>query len=236
MPSLSVVIPVDAVPADFKAFLNRLLQSIAALNGSEIIVVDATTGTNISKICRAYGVSVLRAAGPRYELLKKAAAGASGDYLLFLDANTSLPTEFADVWRMIRRQRHVWGFFALRFCRSSLSLRWLARLISLRSGFSSVAMAEQGLFVQRDIWKSLDKNGAEGYVELCRRLRSLEPPCRMRQPIESDAQHWHRLSWKQWLRAGVSAQYDVEAVTSAQETPASKIHDSGRKKRTPELP
>lgn len=236
MPSLSVVIPVDAVPADFKAFLNRLLHSVAALNGSEIIVVDATTGTDISKIGRAYGVSVLRAAGPRYELIRKAAAGASGDYLLFLDANTFLPTEFADVWRMIRRQRHVWGFFALRFHRSSWSLRWLARLISLRSGFLNVAMAEQGLFVQRDIWKSLDKNGVEGYAELCRRLRSLEPPCRLRQSIESDAQHWHQLSWKQWLQAGVSAQYDAKAVTSTQGTPASTIRDSWRKKRTAELP
>lgn len=236
MPSLSVVIPVDAVPADFKAFLNCVLQSVAALNGSEIIVVDATTGTNISKICRAYGVSVLRGNGPRYGLLKKAAVGASGDYLLFLDANTSLPTEFADVWRMIRRQGHVWGFFALRFRRSSWSLRWLARLISLRSGFSGVAITEQGLFVRRDIWKALNKDGVEGYVELCRRLQSFEPPCRMRQPIVSEAQHWQQLSWKQWLGAGFSAQYGVEAVTPAEGADKSKTPGSGLRKRTPELP
>jgi len=235
MPSLSVVVAVDAAPADFKAFLNRLLQSVAPLSGSEIIVVDATSGSDISKICRAYGVSVLRGNGPRYGLLKKAAVGAVGDYLLFLDANTSLPPEFADVWRMIRRQGHVWGFFALRFRQSSRSLRWLARLISMRTGLSGVAMAEQGLFMQRHIWKALDKEGVEGYVELCRRLQTLESPCRMREAIESDAQHWQQLNWKQWLCAGFSTHYKVEGVTAAgAEKPDAR--DSERKKRAPELP
>lgn len=153
MSALSIVVPVRAEDSGFKPFLLRLLEAVAPLNGSEIIVVDGTAGAGISAICRSTGVCVIRSGGGRLAQMTRGAALAQGEYLLFADPEITLPANFADLWRSIRRRGSVWGFFSLRFHRAPLKLRWLARVISLRSRISGVAVEDQPLFVQRNAWK-----------------------------------------------------------------------------------
>lgn len=242
MSTLSIIVTVGPQIKGFKAFLSRLWQTVSALNGCEIIVVDGSASAAVATICRSSGVCFVRAGKGRLTQMARGAELAHGDYLLFIGADTTLPANFADVWRMVRRAGPVWGFFALRFRQAPLRVRWLARMVSLRSRVLGIAVEEQPLFVQRNAWRlagdSLDGSWGEDpmdYAHLCRRLRVITPPCVMRQAVDSESIRWQQMSWWQTIIASVWLRLPdevmpIDAGVSISPKPA------GGRKRTPELP
>ena len=240
MSSLSIVVPVNSAVRGFKFFLVRLLQAVAPLNGCQIIVVDGTVTAEVSLTCRCNGVGVVRAVGGRIEQMRRGAAHAQGDYLLFLDPNVTLPANFGDIWRSLRRAGPVWGFFPLRVNRAPWKFRWLARVISVRSRFSGVAVEDQPLFVQRNAWKLAGEDvgdQADNFFGLCRRLKVIAGPCVVRQSVDSQSASWQGGSLRDILFATLSSRLHIRA--EAPQPAIAKLiggaAGAGRK-RAPELP
>lgn len=146
---ISVVIPALNEAANVAV----AVASAAAPAVLEVIVVDGGSADDTVAIAQRAGAAVLHCERGRGRQLNAGAAVATGDVLLFLHADTTLPAGFdAAVTAALRDPRVAGGRFDIDLLPST-PLVWLtARLISLRSRLSRIATGDQALFVRRRIF------------------------------------------------------------------------------------
>lgn len=210
-PAWSIIVPT----LDEAAGLGPTLRALAPLlqRGAELIVVDGGSQDSTPEVARAQGARVLHAPRGRARQMNAGAAQAGGAVLLFLHADTYLPTD-ADRWvAQAIAAGALWGRFDVRISGTAWMLRVVARLINLRSRWSGIATGDQALFVRRDVFEQLggfaDLPLMED-IEICQRLRRLGRPACLRAPVVTSGRRWERhgvwrtiwlmwrLRWRYW--------------------------------------
>lgn len=154
---LSVVIPTFNEEAVIAETLRRIVVSVAP---HELIVADGCSVDDTAARARPYA-TVLAVPGTRGAALNRAAMFATGDVLLFVHADTLLPTgaETA-IARALQNAEVIGGAFRLRFDHPGRLATLLARHVNVRSSLSNIFFGDQGLFVRREIFER-----AGGYKE-----------------------------------------------------------------------
>jgi hypothetical protein len=148
---LSVVIPAlneaKGLP-DTLAPLNRR-------SGVEVIVVDGGSTDGTLDVARAAGIRTLAAHPPRSVQMNAGAALAEGDILLFLHADTRIPTDFErQVREVLADPRIAAGAFHLAIDGHGSGLRAIERVANWRSRLLQMPYGDQSLFMHRDhFWK-----------------------------------------------------------------------------------
>ena len=188
---LSVVIPV----LDEAARLPELLASLTTME-AQIIVIDGGSTDGSAGIARAAGVAVFDSPAGRGRQMNAGAAWATGEVLLFLHADTTLP---ADAEHMIRDAladgRHVWGRFDVVIEGRPAMLRVVAMMMNLRSRASGIATGDQAMFMSRTAF-----DAAGGFpeqplmedIEMSRRLLARSRPACLRPPARTSGRRWER--------------------------------------------
>ena len=69
--------------------------AVESARGSEVIVVDGGSSDRTARFATAAGARVLLSEAPRGRQLNRGAAVASGDWIVFLHADSLLPAGFA---------------------------------------------------------------------------------------------------------------------------------------------
>ncbi len=200
---------------DEAAGIGATLASLAPLcdAGHELIVVDGGSRDETVALCRAAGCQVLTGPRGRARQMNAGAAGAQGDVLLFLHADTQLPAQADELIDRALRRGALWGRFDVRIQGRSPMLPLIAALMNLRSRGSGIATGDQAMFVRRDLFRRLggfaDQPLMED-IELSRRLRALGRPACLRQPVCTSGRRWDthgvwrtiwlmwRLRWRYW--------------------------------------
>lgn len=144
----------------------------------ELLLVDGGSSDNTRELAEPLVDSVLSSRSGRAIQMNTGAQHASGDYLLFLHADTYLPDSFLDEKFFWESSRSAWGFFPVRLSGSHWLLRVVAWCMNHRSRLTAMATGDQAIFIRRDIWKQL-----EGFaeiplmedIELSRRLKRWRP-------------------------------------------------------------
>jgi rSAM/selenodomain-associated transferase 2 len=141
---LSVVIP--ALDADI-----TLRDCLERLGGAdEIIVVDGGSSDGTPSLAAALGAKVIEAPRGRGVQLRAGAEAATGEWLLFLHADTVLERGWQQA---VREHMRVFPDHAACFCFRLDDQAWQARLIergvSLRAGLLSLPYGDQGLLISR---------------------------------------------------------------------------------------
>ena len=149
--------------------------------------------------------------------LALAAAGAGGEVLLFLHADTRLP---AGASRLIadalRDGTHRWGRFDVRIAGRPFMLRVVAWSMNVRSRWTGIATGDQAIFIDRTTFSSVggypDQPLMED-VELARRLCKLSRPACIASKVTTSGRRWEtrgvwrtillmwRLRWAYWRGA-----------------------------------
>jgi rSAM/selenodomain-associated transferase 2 len=159
---LSVIIPTLNEAANLPRTLAHT-RTAAGREAIELIVSDCRSDDATCRVAAEHGARVLEGALSRSQALNRGAAAARGPHLLFLHADTLLPTGFAAAIRQtLDRPEMVGGAFNFRFLRPpQLSLlHWkmlgiIALMNNVRFRTSRNFYGDQAIFVRRSVFDRL---------------------------------------------------------------------------------
>ena len=218
--SFSVVIPTLNEAHEIDACVRVVCGS-----NVQVVVADGGSSDNTVAIAQAAGAQIVRSNPGRGAQMNQGTEVATAPIILFLHADTRLPTDWQQQIQSALAAGKQWGRFNLRFDDPHPLLRLVAVAMNWRSRLSGIATGDQAIFVSRAAWLR-----CQGYasialmedIDLSRRLKRLDgaPAC-LRATVTTSARRWRRdgivrtivLMW--WLRwryfAGASPE-DLHAI------------------------
>ena len=156
--TISVIIPA----IDEAENIEAALKSAGRGTNIEIIVTDGGSVDDTRTIAHEYDATVLDSAPGRAIQMNTGARHASGDILLFLHADTLLPSGYDDMVRMVCRDSSmVCGAFELQIESTMKFLRIIEKTIQFRSKWLQMPFGDQALFMKADIFRE-----AGGFPEM----------------------------------------------------------------------
>jgi rSAM/selenodomain-associated transferase 2 len=190
--SLSIVIPV----LNEAAGIAQLLALLAPLReqGAQVIVVDGGSVDGTAVLARPLADLVLASKKGRARQMNAGAAVASGDALLFLHADTTLPEGALPAIEAALANR-TWGRFDVVLDGRHRMLPVVATMMNQRSRLTGIATGDQAIFIRRTAFEALG-----GFtliplmedIDFCRRAKRLGPPACLRQRVRTSARRWER--------------------------------------------
>jgi len=159
--AVSLIIPVLNEAENISGIIQHI-RELDAGGTAEIIVVDGDPeGSTISAI-RDKGVRTVVSAKGRARQMNCGAALATGDVLLFLHADTFLPSNaFALVLAAMNDKEFVGGAFDLGFTTRRRIFRITESFVFLRTRLTRIPFGDQAIFIRRDFFDEIS-----GYREL----------------------------------------------------------------------
>lgn len=189
---LSIILPTLDEAAGIAAALTPLQALRRA--GNEVIVADGGSADGTPALAMPLADRVIHAPRGRARQMNAGAAAASGDALLFLHADTSLP-EGAELCIAAALRGHAWGRFDVLIDGSSALLRVVAATMNLRSRLTGIATGDQAIFVRRTVFDAVG-----GYpdlplmedIALSKQLKRLGPPACLARKVITSGRRWQR--------------------------------------------
>ena len=190
---LSVIVPM----LNEAASIVRTLEAIrAGAPDAEIIVVDGGSSDGSVQLARSRCNVVITGSRGRARQMNAGAAKASGDALVFVHADTIVPTTFAhDIENAFDTSRIVGGRFDIRLDDDHPLCVLIGFLISLRSQISRTGTGDQAIFVRHAIF---DQIGGFPDFPICedldfaRRMKRLGPIACLRSKVTTSARRWRK--------------------------------------------
>jgi rSAM/selenodomain-associated transferase 2 len=191
---LSIIIPV----LNEAAAIADALAALAPLRarGAEVIVVDGGSGDGTAEAARPLADHLLSASRGRGSQMNAGAAAARGDVLLFLHADTRLPSD-ADylIQAALEKLQCAWGRFDVTIAGQSPLLRVVAASMNLRSRLTGIATGDQAIFVRRDAFARVGGFPDIALMEdivLSRRLKRMSRPACLAARVVTSGRRWEQ--------------------------------------------
>jgi hypothetical protein len=155
-PKLSVVIPVLNEAQQIGRQLRHLIAVGDYDQHVEIIVADGGSQDETVAIARSFDVSIVASAPGRAAQMNVAAHAASGDVLLFLHADTTLPQNFpALIAETLARPNVIAGAFELAIQGTNPALRGVEWGVRVRSHLFQMPYGDQAIFLKRTTFEAM---------------------------------------------------------------------------------
>ena len=149
-PRLSIIVPTLNEEASLRRVLQRALEI-----GDEVIVSDGGSSDQTLAIARSLGVTTVSGTPGRGVQLNRGAAGCETEILLFLHADTELPSNAGDEIRTAVANGAIGGGFHVVFDNRRPLLRLGNRLVAWRTSIFSTPLGDQAQFVLRHVFTQL---------------------------------------------------------------------------------
>ncbi|MBI4805997.1 MAG: TIGR04283 family arsenosugar biosynthesis glycosyltransferase [Desulfovibrio sp.] len=160
-PSFSVIVPVLGE----EDLVNRLVDHIRTVGYGrqvEIIIADGHPQRSTLAAIARPGVLAVPAPRGRARQMNAAARYASGDILVFLHADSTLPAgAFEAMEQVLEGADNVGGAFDLGIRSNRFSLKLIAQMASFRSRLTRVPYGDQAIFLTRRVFETLG-----GYTDM----------------------------------------------------------------------
>ena len=184
--------------------IGRAVASARQARGVEVLVVDGASTDGTIEIAGRLGARILQAERGRASQMNAGAQAARGDVLLFLHADTRLPSGFEKAVQTFMAQRRiVAGAFRLVIDAPSAALRLIAAAANWRARRLQMPYGDQAIFLSSELFRNLG-----GYADLpfmedfefVRRLRRHGRIELLSHAVLTSARRWRRVgTWRATL-------------------------------------
>jgi rSAM/selenodomain-associated transferase 2 len=144
--SVSVIIPT----LNEEEWIAGAVESALAAGAAEVIVVDGGSVDRTTRFATASGARILLTDPMRARQLNRGAEAASNPVLIFLHADSRLPSGSALSAEAALAKNCVFGGFRIRFAEPDSKLRLAEKMINLRTAITRAPWGDQGQFIRRD--------------------------------------------------------------------------------------
>jgi rSAM/selenodomain-associated transferase 2 len=204
MSTVSIIVPILNEANN----LPHLFTHIAGLNPSpqQIILVDGGSNDDSFEWAQkfitdlnnsnqsAINWQVIQSQAGRARQMNKGASLATSDILLFLHADTELPTHaVADIQTAM--QKSEWGRFNVKLNSRQPMLWVVSHMINLRSRLTSIATGDQAIFITRKLFEQVGGYPQQALmedVELCKQLKAKSKPACLKTKVITSARRWEQ--------------------------------------------
>lgn len=190
---LSIIIPVLNEAGEIKSFLEPL-QSLRK-GGHELLLVDGGSRDATVEIARTMVDKLVASPAGRAMQMNAGAKAATGEVLLFLHADTTLPAQAISLIERALQGGRQWGRFDVRLSGRHLMLRFVERMMNWRSCLTGIATGDQAIFVKRDIFQQV---GAFPEIvlmediEMSKQLKRIGKPACIETPVITSSRRWEQ--------------------------------------------
>jgi rSAM/selenodomain-associated transferase 2 len=194
-PLVSVIVP---LLADRDA-VRQLIPQIPLDLRVEIIVAEAGTEPGLESLSHGRpDITVIHTPPGRGRQMNAAAGLARGEWLLFLHADSQLPSGWLDLFQSTYVRGAVGGWFQFALDDRAWQAHLIERAVAWRVRLLRLPFGDQGLFVHRRTFAALG-----GYrdielmedVELVRRMVGAGPVVELPCALTTSARRWRRDGW-----------------------------------------
>ncbi len=193
--NVSVIIPT----LDEHAVIGTAIGRAHGGGASEVIVVDGGSVDGTADAAAGHGARVIETQPGRGRQMNAGAAVATGDVLLFLHGDTTLPAVYAGhVARALARPGVVAGAFELRIDAPHRALRFIEAAVNRRSRWFGMPYGDQAIFLRAATFRQIGGYREAEAMEDFAILRSLRRLGRV-----SIAPAHVTTSARRWLRCGI---------------------------------
>jgi len=203
---ISVIIP---TLNEEKALPETLRHLLGQLGEFEVIVVDGGSVDRTEEIIRGEPrVHLLTAPKGRASQMNTGAQHATGDWLLFLHADTLLPEGAVARLNTLETDATVQaGGFLHRFSGTDWRLRMLSYFNNVRCRRSKIIYGDQAMFVRRTLFERLSGFPNESRLEdvlFSRKLVHIVTPVLLAPPVVTDSRKFVQMGiWRSVFRASL---------------------------------
>jgi rSAM/selenodomain-associated transferase 2 len=194
---VSIIVPVLDEVASLPELASHLHSLVARETAGDcgVLVVDGGSTDDTRHRLEGLGLPWMEAERGRAAQMNAGAHASGGEILVFLHADSRLPTDALGLIRDAVRGGARGGFFAVRLQSRSLLLRMVGRMISLRSRLTGIATGDQALWTLRETFEQLGGFAPLPLfedVDMSRRLRSLGGAVALRAEVTTSARRWEQ--------------------------------------------
>ena len=174
--------------------LEKTLRQIQQLSPYEVIVSDGGSADNTCHIAKKFSHCIVIGSASRARQMNAAANEATGDLLLFLHADNRLePASYRKMMEFMSNPKWIGGEFTLCIESDKWSMNLITLLANIRSKYFGIAYGDQGFFVRKEVFKSM-----EGFspIPICedmdfyRRLRKTGPVVLLKEKAHTSPRRW----------------------------------------------
>lgn len=173
------------------------LDRVGEIRDSEVIVVDGGSSDGTVHIAENWGAKVITAEAGRGGQMDAGAEMASGDILLFLHADTLLPTDYSTwIRKAFDDPLVVAGAFRWKVEPAGPFLKWIELTVDWRIRLFHLPYGDQAIFVRASLFRQV--GGFEGAplmedLDLIRRLKKLGRIKYIKEPVVTSARRYEAL-------------------------------------------
>jgi rSAM/selenodomain-associated transferase 2 len=200
---ISIVIPAYN---EEKVLPSTLAALFAQTGEFEVILVDGMSSDRTCEIARRFPqIRVLTASKGRALQMNAGAKAATGEWLLFLHADTTLPVGALQRLNGMEHDQTVQaGGFMHQFSGDDWRLRFISFLDNFRCTRSRIIYGDQALFVRRTLFEELSGFPNQPILEdvaFCERLIKVTKPLLLHPPVVTDARKFMKMGiWRSFVR------------------------------------
>lgn len=187
----TVIVPVLNESHCIESRMTDLLSAVGSR--WQVVLCDGGSTDGTVELLSRFPVTVIKSEPGRARQMNAGAAVAQGPLLVFLHADTTLPTGFNEKMQTFLQSEHKWGRFDVALDHPAWHYKVISWFINTRSALTGVCTGDQTLFMRAEFCHDL--NGFTEFplmedIELSLRARRVQWPYRVRTPVMTSARKW----------------------------------------------